>query len=321
MPPLVSVIVPAFNAATTIATCIRSIIAQTYGPIEIVVVDDGSTDATADVARSFGGTVRCVVQENAGDAAARNTGIAASTGTYVAFLDADDLWLPGKLAAQVAVMERDRSIGATQCGAVHVDAALHPLEVRRCRPGRMTTMDVLRFRDLHALSSSLVVRRGCLERIGPIDLSVRGKDEWDLAIRLARHCGLWSVADALVLFRIHRSSTSRRVAYVVRQIAPGLEILRRLFADSTLQSDVAAREHEAYAAFYAMIAGSYLQVGRPLDAMAWGLRAVRNDPLCLSRVVTVPARWVVRARARSEASAFLASRTIVPDTSVEEGEP
>ncbi|MBI4349615.1 MAG: glycosyltransferase [Elusimicrobia bacterium] len=314
-------IVPAFNAAPTIGASIRSIIAQTYQPIEIVVVDDGSTDGTADVARSFGGAIRCIVQANAGDAAARNTGIAASTGTYVAFLDADDLWLPEKLAAQVAVMERDLSIGATQCGAVHVDAALQPLEVRRCQPGRMTTMDVLRFRDLHALSSSLVVRRACLERIGPIDLSVRGKDEWDLAIRLARHCGLWSVPDALVLFRIHRSSMSRRVAYVVRQIAPGLEILRRLFADPTIPSDVAAREREAYAAFYAMIAGSYLQVGRPLDAMAWGIRAVRNDPLRVSQILTAPARWLVRVRARGGASALLASRTIVPSRSDEEGEP
>jgi glycosyltransferase involved in cell wall biosynthesis len=101
--PLVSVIVPAFNAATTLAEALGSALAQTYKNIEILVVDDGSTDATAAIAREFAaadGRVSLVRRSNGGIAAARNSGIAVSKGAYIAPLDADDLWHPTKIEKQ-----------------------------------------------------------------------------------------------------------------------------------------------------------------------------------------------------------------------------
>jgi glycosyltransferase involved in cell wall biosynthesis len=103
--PLVSIIVPVYNGERYLAEAIESVLAQTYRPIEIIVVDDGSTDRTADVARSFSETVRCYSQPNSGCGAARNTGIQRAQGRFLAFLDADDLWVKEKLSVQMPVLE------------------------------------------------------------------------------------------------------------------------------------------------------------------------------------------------------------------------
>jgi glycosyltransferase involved in cell wall biosynthesis len=103
--PLISVIVPVFNCERFVAEALQSVLAQDYPNLELVVVDDGSTDATPDVVRSVHPKVRLVCQRNLGPAAARNRGIRESHGEYLAFLDGDDVWLPGKLAAQMAHLQ------------------------------------------------------------------------------------------------------------------------------------------------------------------------------------------------------------------------
>jgi glycosyltransferase involved in cell wall biosynthesis len=103
--PLVSVVVPSYNRGHVIAETLESIFAQTYPRLEIIVVDDGSTDNTTEALGRYRGRVNAIRQVNQGLAAARNTGLAASTGTYVAWLDSDDLWNPSKIALQVAFMQ------------------------------------------------------------------------------------------------------------------------------------------------------------------------------------------------------------------------
>ena len=105
-PGLVSVLIPSYNRGYIIGRSIESVLAQTYRPIEIVVVDDGSTDETRAVVAQFGPAIRYLYQENGGLAAARNTGLAAAQGEFIAFQDSDDLWLPWKLQVQVALMRR-----------------------------------------------------------------------------------------------------------------------------------------------------------------------------------------------------------------------
>lgn len=105
-PGLVSVLIPTFNRAYILGKTIESVLAQTYQPLEIIIVDDGSTDDTRTLIESFGTRVRYIYQENTGLAAARNMGLAAARGEFIAFQDSDDLWLPWKLQAQVALMQR-----------------------------------------------------------------------------------------------------------------------------------------------------------------------------------------------------------------------
>ncbi len=108
--PLVSVIIPAFNMDRYLAQAIESVLAQTYRATEIIVVDDGSMDGTADVARSFSGTVRYFYQPNGGCGAARNTGVLMAQGSFLAFLDSDDLWRKEKLSKQMEVLQSDGDV-------------------------------------------------------------------------------------------------------------------------------------------------------------------------------------------------------------------
>jgi glycosyltransferase involved in cell wall biosynthesis len=107
----VSVIIPTYNCGAYVGSAVESVLAQTYSPIELVVVDDGSTDNTADILRPYLGRITFITQMNRGVAAARNAGIAHSTGDLIAFLDADDLWHPEKLAQQVRLFEAEADIG------------------------------------------------------------------------------------------------------------------------------------------------------------------------------------------------------------------
>src|SRR5215212_11526906 len=104
MNPLVSVVIPTYNRRRLVVEAVESALAQTYRPLEILVVDDGSTDGTEAELHRFGSAVRYLKQPNQGAAAARNRGIRAATGELVAFLDSDDLWAPAKIEKQVALM-------------------------------------------------------------------------------------------------------------------------------------------------------------------------------------------------------------------------
>jgi glycosyltransferase involved in cell wall biosynthesis len=119
--PLVSVVVPAYNAERFLARAMRSALAQTYTNLELIVVDDGSTDATVEVIRSFRDPrVQYLSQPNHGQGAARNHGIMSSAGRYVTFLDADDAYLPAKVQRQVQFLETHREYQVVFCDALHV---------------------------------------------------------------------------------------------------------------------------------------------------------------------------------------------------------
>ena len=107
---MISVVIPAFDSEATIARAIESVLAQTYKDYEIIVVDDGSKDGTGDAVRAFGDKVNYIYQENAGVSVARNTALAAAKGEWIAFLDADDQWLPDKLEKQMQLLERKKGL-------------------------------------------------------------------------------------------------------------------------------------------------------------------------------------------------------------------
>jgi glycosyltransferase involved in cell wall biosynthesis len=158
--PTISVVIPAYNAADYLPETLQSVFAQSYPVHEVIVVNDGSTDHTDRVLQSFGGRIRQVYQENAGEGASRNVGIEHASGDWIAFLDADDLWSPQKLEEQVCVLQRH-----PQCVCVHTDFYKFGAGHKSCGQGTCSAighpvydMDTL-IGEALVLPSSAIVRR------------------------------------------------------------------------------------------------------------------------------------------------------------------
>lgn len=164
--PKASIIVPAYNVAATIADTLRSLLAQSFADFEIIVVDDGSSDRTVPVVRSFGDRrIRLVQQPNRGLAGARNTGISHATGDYIGFCDSDDLWRPTKLAAHVAHLEANPQVGLSFSGSELIDAAGCALGLAQApRLTGITAQQVFLFNPV-GNGSSAVMRRATLDAI------------------------------------------------------------------------------------------------------------------------------------------------------------
>ncbi len=189
----VSVIIPSYNSASILCDAIASVLAQTVPPDEIIVVDDGSRDKTADVCRTFGKAVRYLRQENGGASVARNTGIAASHGDWLAFLDADDLWEPAKLETQLAALQQ-QSEADFAVTAVHAwsereqayhyhfwDGSLDPAILRR---------ELLVKNILTGICSSLLIRREAILSVNGFAPGAGAEDRRLAVELLARFQGL-----------------------------------------------------------------------------------------------------------------------------------
>jgi len=199
--PRVSVVIPAYNAERFLAEAIESVLAQAYEPLEIIVVDDGSTDATAAITRRFAPAVVCIGQPNAGIGAARNRGVDAAGGELLAFLDADDLWTPGRLRRQVDQIASgspvDMVFGMVEAfvDQGHVGTFLH--EVPPPGPGY--------------LAGAMVVRRDTFRRVGPFATDVKVGEFIDWYAR-ATDLGLTAMAlpEVVLRRRLHDSNTGIR---------------------------------------------------------------------------------------------------------------
>ena len=219
--PAISVIVPCYNAAAFVPATLRSVLAQQGFELQIIVVDDGSTDGSPErVAREFPG-VALVRQANAGVAAARNTGLAHARHDWVAFIDADDLWLPGKLQAQWELLARhpDASLAYTAWKvwasnepeptadwlSELAHEAVHSDEWQG--PSGWIYPELLV--DCVVWTSSVLVRRELLVQAGGFDVALRIGEDWDLWLRLSRLTPMLRVTQPLAIYRMHPNSITK----------------------------------------------------------------------------------------------------------------
>ncbi len=214
--PLVSIIIPAYNAAETISRALDSVRAQTYRNLEVVVINDGSTDETAAIIRREYPEVRHVLQENAGPCVARNHGAQVATGEYIAFLDADDEYHPRKIERQLEIFEKtpDVSVCGTNGVIIH-GQRVYPFN----NPARPHLIDQ-GLRELiwgvHPVLASLMLRRDTFLEIGGYDASMKRWEDQDIFYRLAG-CGHKVVELNEPLYIIHRVEGSRVTHAAVRR--------------------------------------------------------------------------------------------------------
>lgn len=207
--PLVSVVMPVYNGAAFLAEAIESVLGQTHASVELIVVDDGSTDASPQIIGRHGERLVAIRQNNAGVAAARNAGIAAARGEFVAFLDQDDWWLPEKLLKQLVLFQRDARVGLTYTAVTFYDDRVGRLvpdpypDVRRQILSGNCYEPLLLNNPI--VNSSVAVRRGVLLAVGGCDTHLAGNtvQDYDLWLRVAKVCRFAHLPDPLTIYRLH----------------------------------------------------------------------------------------------------------------------
>jgi glycosyltransferase involved in cell wall biosynthesis len=217
--PVVSIVVPSFNCEQYIRQTLQSVVEQTFTDWELIVVDDGSTDQTVDIASDIDPRIRVVQQRNARVCAARNRGFAESIGRFVCFMDHDDYWFPEKLARQVGWMTRMPELGVVYSNCIywHAKDGVFPApeSMRPTNDGDALDADFTGWvyhqfmLDSCALTSSAMIRREALDACGLFDESLPYSEDWDIFLRLTRKYPFAQMTWGSTLYRQHEHQGSR----------------------------------------------------------------------------------------------------------------
>jgi glycosyltransferase involved in cell wall biosynthesis len=270
----VSVIIPTCNRAHLLPSALKSVLQQSLQNIEVIVVDDHSADDTLKVIEEFDDSrLRCVARkERGGGAVARNTGIAAARGKYIAFLDDDDTWISEKLSRQLEVFSGAPSVGLVYTGVRHINQQ-NGLTIKTAVPSKRGRL----YRGLLAdnfigTTSSVMVRREALEHCGYFDPELPSCQDWDLYLRISSKYAIDFVSETMVNFYIHPFRITRDLGARIR----GRErILKKYQQDIAGSRSLLSRHHTALGKLYCH-SGS-VSKGRSLL-----FKAVKENPLAVS---------------------------------------
>src|SRR5712692_4558912 len=210
--PRVSAIIPAYNGEAFVADAIESVLAQTISVDEIVVIDDGSTDGTAEVAQRYASRgVRCIRQENRGLSAARNRGIAETSGELVAFLDCDDTWLPGKTALQTEHLMARPQVGLVAGHIWWWDPQSNRRWLQRFddAPGARLWRELM-IRNCVGNASGVMVRRRTLEEVGGFDPKQIWAEDWEMWMRVLSRWQIGFIDQPMIVYRTVSTSLTHQ---------------------------------------------------------------------------------------------------------------
>ncbi|GAB4458411.1 MAG: hypothetical protein Kow0070_12010 [Anaerolineales bacterium] len=257
--PLVSVIIPNYNHARFLGGAIRSVLEQTYRPVEVIVVDDGSTDNSGEVAAAFGDQIRYIYQTNAGLSAARNTGLRAAKGELIGVLDADDMYEPNFLETLVTALQADPQADGVYCGYQFVDEANNPLPQIENRPVSPADLYPALLDGNFFVPESVFLRRRVYDAVGFFDESLRACEDWDVWLRAAKQFRLIHSPHILTRHRVLAGSMSTDP---LRMLTARLAVLKK-HVGAEPASAGASTAHRAYGRAYLGSCVEYLQYGHP----------------------------------------------------------
>ncbi len=203
--PLVSVVIPAYNAALYLAEAVKSLQAQSYQNLHIIIVNDGSKDDTAKVADELAARdkrIEVIHKTNAGVSAARNDALKAVQGEYVCFLDADDAYLPEKIAKQVEFLEAHRELDLVYCDNYNGDEQLNPIELPPSNHPPVPFKQAFIYRNWFSPIAPML-RTSLVKKVGFFDATLHGGEDWDYWIRCLEHTDFGHIPEPLGIYRRH----------------------------------------------------------------------------------------------------------------------
>jgi glycosyltransferase involved in cell wall biosynthesis len=275
--PRVSIVIPTYNRSGIVRRAIDSVLAQTYADLEVVVVDDGSTDDTRAVLENYESRVRYVRQENAGPAAARNHGMRVARGEFIGFLDSDDLYFPENVAAHLRAFERSPEAGLVYTGIEIVDHEGKRIKDVRPNPEDRGFVFERLIRYNFITSSTVLMRRAAMEFAGSMNTSLWFAEDWYFWLRVASRFPVEYVDEILV--RYQRSRISLSHGNNIATIADwNMKMFALAFADPDLAARLEPLRAEAYRRAYANYASMALETLQPKLARGFAWRAIAAKP-------------------------------------------
>lgn len=274
----VDVIIPCYNGAKYLSFALESVVAQSFDDWRILVVDDGSTDNTSEVTdpylKRLGGKIHYIRQENRGVSAARNTAIEAATAEFLAFLDADDMWLPCRLADSLELMRRRPEIGLTYGGITLIDAEGQTGQTFTGSKNNEATWIARQIycRDIHVPCVTVTVRRKCIAETGAFDESMRVTEDRDLWFRITQRYQVGFIPRPLAYYRVSPDSMTTNPE---RMLQSQLLFIRRYYGSRGCGF---SQRQLALSRAYMERAQTYAKRREPWKAVSNSLKAVALFP-------------------------------------------
>lgn len=287
--PKVSVIIPNYNYAKYVAKTIESVLSQTYQNLEIIVVDDGSKDDSLKVLETFRDKIRVVRQKNQGVSRARNHGAAISNGEYLAFLDADDVWLPEKLEKQFEKFAEDEQIGLVHCSMTLINPNDEPIgEMCNGQEGWVAE-EFLRFERSIVIGagSTALVKRKIFTEVGGFDYRLSTSADWDFCYRVASRYKIGFVKKPLVLYRMHNSNMHSNINVMEHDMLLGFE---KAFAADAKDLQLICKE--CYSNLHQALAGLYYQANQYGKFLQHMRESLKYNPKKIAYFLSHPLRLI-----------------------------
>lgn len=279
MEPLVSVIIPTYNRAAYLQKALQSVKEQTYQFLEIIVIDDGSTDDTGEMLKNYGGQLRYFYQENRGISGARNAGIKRARGKFIAFLDSDDYWLPDKTVQQLALFKQhpEYALVAARCASIRLDGSYRD----KNRPGKSGWVLEDLFKANFIRTSAAMIKQECFENIGLFDEELRECEEYDLWLRIAAQYPVGFINKSLAVYvdNPDGASTDSLTGRLYR-----LRVLEKQYLQDNIPAHLYARRI-ADTCHY--IGRHYIKKGEKERGVQYLLKAQKLRPAYLKNIIYI----------------------------------
>lgn len=273
----VSVIIPVYNALPYLPQTVESVFAQTFKDFELLIVNDGSTDGFVQWANTLTDErVRVVHQSNQGPGAARNTGLRQARGEFIAFLDADDLWLPTKLAKQVGELEAHPKVGLTHTSISYIDERGNKLYKDLQAHGRGNMWrQIVAFNPRYLIhcGSTPLIRRECFDSVGMFSTELRLAQDWEMWIRISHRYHFSTLAEVLVRYRQHPTNISKSHAVALKTFSV---IIENTFA--TVEPSLMRLKWAAYGRTHILVAWRAYWAGDERTASVLHRQALKFFP-------------------------------------------